>query len=469
MTTARHFHVPNMKAMELKSDDCNDQRVYQQLRHLWRVDGRISNITTLRLTFECSERVLIKVLKYMVPLRELVLSIAHPSRSWEIFLGSLAAKPSTNEWPAWGKLGTNHTQWEEWCSSQTWRANVLPHLKYLGIQCPKAFSRTECLDNLPLLRLIGWTRARLTPPLEHLNVWGEKRTINDPVVDYTSTTYLWEHLGVSTQEYDTMIVKGMTTRWLVIHEDAVPLFQLHSTVLFRWLQHLKLINVYNHGIPFLPWLEQIKTLEITLGKIPEYSLSLDLPLTQTLQCLKLDVPSSSWMLGRSFKALKELQIKRQSFVPEDMSRHEGLQMGLPACTELQLEDCPFSDLRFLSCSNVQSFRWSYFLTRITLDLTALNSLHDFLFTLPCLQTLYISISIDSGLDSLIQVVFCDRREQGVWRDIRSVEMKLWHGGSSEGDHLFDRTVRHRHFYEKWWKEFTVTEDNLGTVIVRASM
>ena len=110
MSTARHFRGPNMKAMELKSDDCNDQRVYQQLRHIWRVDGRISNITTLHLTFQCSERVLMKVLKYMVPLQELVLSIAHPSRSWEIFLESLAAKPSTNEWPAWGKLGTRHEQ-----------------------------------------------------------------------------------------------------------------------------------------------------------------------------------------------------------------------------------------------------------------------------------------------------------------------------------------------------------------------
>ena len=28
MSTARHFHVPNMRAMELKSDDCNEQRIY---------------------------------------------------------------------------------------------------------------------------------------------------------------------------------------------------------------------------------------------------------------------------------------------------------------------------------------------------------------------------------------------------------------------------------------------------------
>ena len=469
MTTARHFHVPNIRAMELKSNDCNAQRIYQHLRHLWRVDGRISNITTLHLTIQVSERVLKKMLKYLVPLQGLVLSIAHPSRSWENFLESLAAKPSTNEWPTCDTWRTNYRQWEQWCSSQTWRANLLPHLKYLGIQCPKAFSRSECLDNLPFLRLVGWTRARLTPPLEHLKVWGEKGTMNDPVVDYTSTTYLREHLGVSGQEYDAMIVRGMITRCLIIHQDAVPLFQLHSTVFFRWLQHLELTSDPNHEFLFLPWLEQIKTLEIKLGKIPEYSLNLVLPLTQTLQCLKLDASTSSWMLGRSFKALSEFQIKSLSFVQKDKPRHEGLQIGLPACTELEVEHCRFDDLRFISCSNVQSFRWSYFLARMTFDLTALNSLHDFLFNLPCLQNLYITISVDSGLDSLIQVVFCDARERGVWRDIRSVEMKVWHGGFSEGPHLFDRTVAHQHLYEKWWKEFTVTKDDWWMVIVRASV
>ena len=469
MTTTRHFHVPNMREMVLKSDDCNEQRVNEHLCHLCRIDGRISSLTTLHLTFQCSERVLIKVLKYLVPLQELVISIAHPSRSWEIFLESLAAKPSTNEWPAWGQWGYIHSEWEDWSSSQTWRANVLPHLKCLGIQCPKAFSRSECLDNLPLLRLVGWTRARLTPPLEHLNVWGEKGTINDPVVDYTSTTYLYQHLGGLSEQCDALIVKGMTTRCLITHGDAVSLFQLHSTVFFRWLQHLKLTSVPNHEIPFLPWLEQIETLEITSGKIPKYPLNLDLPLTQTLQCLKLDLSTSSWMLGRSFKALREFQIRVHSFIWEDMSGHEGLQIGLPACTALQLEDYPFNDLGFLSCSNVQSFRWSHFLERITFDLPALNALHDFLFNLSCLRKLYISLPLDSELDFLIKAVFCDAREQGVWRDIRSMEVKVWYGSSSEGSRFFRRTIGHQHFYGKWWKEFTVTRDNWGTMTVRASV
>jgi len=163
MTTAQYFHVPKMRAMDLISHDCSEKRVYQHLHHLCRVNGRISNLTTLRLTFQCSEQVLMRVLKYLIPLQELSLSITHPLLSFQTFLESLAAKPSTDEWPKWFSSMDYHEGWEEWCSSQTWHASVLPHLKFLGIQCPKGFSQSERLDNSPILRAIGWTRAYSDP------------------------------------------------------------------------------------------------------------------------------------------------------------------------------------------------------------------------------------------------------------------------------------------------------------------
>jgi len=171
MTTAQYFHVPKMRTMDLRSHDCDERRIYQHLRHLCRVDGRIYNLTTLRLTLQGSEEALMKILKYLVPLQDLALSITHPSLSFQTFLGSLAAKPSANEWPGECSWISYHRTLEEWCSSQTWHADVLPNLKFLSIQCPKGFSQSERLDNFPLLRFIGWTRAYLAPALEHLKVW----------------------------------------------------------------------------------------------------------------------------------------------------------------------------------------------------------------------------------------------------------------------------------------------------------
>ena len=470
-TTARYFHVPNMTAMELKSHDCNEQRVYHHLRYLWRVDGRISKLTTLHLTLQCSEQVLIKVLRYLVPLQELSLSIAHPSLSWQHFLESLAAKPSTNEWPALSRWNYIDQLWNRWYFSQTWHTNMLPCLKYLSIRCPKGFSRSERLDNFPFLRLVGWTRSRLVPPLEHLKVWEGRGSVDDIAVDYTSLGYLNKHLGISSEEYDAAIVMAIATRCLIIHHNA-PLFQLHSTALFRQLQHLDVNCHGNDEILILPCLEQIKSLKILRGIIPVYPLNLDLPLTHTLHCLQLHFSTSSWMLGRSFKALRECQIVWSPFAPENLYRYEGLQMDLPACTTFGLESCPMDYLRFFSCSNVQILRWSHAPVSATVDLATLSSLHDFLFNLSCLQQLHISTSPHSGLGSLIQVVFCDAQERGVWRDIRSAKVTVWFTGSSWSDqyHSFIQMVGHQLFYEKWWKEFTVTkEDRSQMAMVSASM
>ena len=471
MTTARYFHVPEMRAMELRSHDCKDQRVYRHLRHLCTVDGWISNLTTLHLTFQCSEQVLIKVLKYLVPLQELFLSIAHPSPSWQAFLESLAAKPSANEWPIWRSWGTDHRQWEQWCSCQIWHTNILPHLKSLGIQCPKGFSQFERLDNLPLLRLVGWTRAQLAHPLEHLKVWEGRGSMDDIAVDYISTGYLEKHLKKSREEYDTMIIMGMITRCLVIHDYATPLFQLNPTVLFRQLQHLELVHNRNHGTLILPFLEQIKGLDILRGITPEYSLNLDLPLTHTLQWLKLRSSTFSWMLGRTFRALREFQIDRSSFELMDQTRHKELSVALPACTTLQLNDCPMDHLRFLCCPSVQILCWRQCSTSTTFDLPALNSLRDFVFTLSCLQRLKIIVFPHPELDSLIRFVFCDAQEQGVWRDIRSVEVTVWFSHSTRNEyHFFTQVVGQQRHYEKWWKEFTVTkEDSSLIMILRASM
>ena len=467
MTTAQYFHVPEMRAMDLRSHDCNEQRVCEHLRHLCRVNGRIYNLTTLHLTFLCSERVLMKVLKHLVPLQELALSITHPSPSFQNFLESLVAEPSTDEWPKWSSSRNYREEWREWCFSQTWHANVLPRLKFLSIQCPKGFSQSERLDNVPLLRAIGWTRAFLTPPLGQLKVWEGRGSMVDIAVDYTSTSYLYKHLGISSRECDATIVRAIVTRHLAVEFAYTPLFPLLSTVLFRQLQHLELNCESNHEILVLQYLEQIERLLISKGFIPDYSLNLDLPLAHTLQWLELYHSSFFWMLGRTFKALREFRVTLPPSEPENCSRHEGLQMDLPACTTLELIYYPADYLRFLSCSNVTTLRW-YQLSFQASDLAAFNSLHDFLFNLSCLQDFYISVPRGLGIDCLIDFAFCGALEHGVWREIRRVEVRVECDTILETSHLFDQTVGHQTRYEQWWKSFTVTKGG-RRVIVTASM
>jgi len=468
MTTTQYFHVPEMRAMDLRSHDCNEQRVYQHLRYLCRVNRRISNLTTLHLTFQCSERVVMKVLKYLISLQELALSITHPSPSFQTFLESLAAKPSTDEWPEWISPMGYHEGWEEWCSSQTWHADVLPHLKFLSIQCPKGFSQSEGLDNCPLLRVIGWTRAYLTSHLEHLKVWEGKGSMDDIAVDYTSTGYLDKHFGISNKEHDATIVRAIVTRRLAIVFPDTELLVLYSTALFRQLRHLHIICGYNHEITILPYLEQIESLEISNGSIPEYSLNRDLPLTHTLQWLRLRLSTFSWMLGRTFKSLREFRVFR-SDEAEFHCRYEGVQVDLPACTTLELMYYSIGYARFLSSSNVQILAWFQRPWQI-FDLAEFNSLHEFILNLPCLQNLDIFVPPGLGIDPLIDFVFFGgASEHGVWRDIRRVLVTIEFNSSSNASDFIDQTLGHQQRYEKWWKTFTVTKGNVDKVVFNASM
>ena len=472
MTTAQYFHVPEMREMELRSHDCNDKRVYRQLRHLCTFDGWFSKLTTLHLVLQCSEQVVINVLKYLRLLQELILSIVHPSPSWQIFLESLAAIPYGTDWLDRNMRVRDPQEWRTWCSSRTWHVNLLPHLKHLGIQCPKGFSRSECLDICPLLRLIGWTRTQLTPPLEQLKVWEGRGTTEDIVIDYISAGYLEKYLGISGGEYDQVIVSGMITKCLFIDNGTVLAFQLHSTILFRQLQELVVNLDYsaNHDIPILPYLEQIKRLEISGGIIPAYPLRTALPLTRTLQWLKLDSSTSFWMIGRSFEALREFEFAERPI--EFQARPEGLEVDLPACTILKwVESQGF--LRFPSSPNIRIFHFRRFLGLISVSGEACHkSLANFLCTCSCLQQLEIHLYFEGlrGAHSLIQFVLYNAREQGVWRDIRSVKVMVEFLPPLEGSlhPFFSETVGHQWYYEKWWEKVTVAKEGANLAIINAS-
>jgi hypothetical protein len=103
MTIAQYFHAPQMKALGLGSHDVDKQRVYQQLQHLCRSNICVSKLTSLHLTLQCCQKRLVKVLKYMESLEELVLCITYPS-SLGNFLLSLAAEPSSKDWPTWSPI-----------------------------------------------------------------------------------------------------------------------------------------------------------------------------------------------------------------------------------------------------------------------------------------------------------------------------------------------------------------------------
>jgi hypothetical protein len=461
ISTLQHFHAPRVKQIVLNSYDTNGRRVQQHLNYLCQSGGKMSQLHTLHLTLQCSEKDLIKVLMHTGLLQELVVSIAYPSSSWVNFLESLAAEPSCKDWPtpSFSTQYPDHdfdvTGWMNWCALQTWHSNVLPYLRYLGIQSPKGFSQSECLENCAVLAFIAWTRKQLSPPLEQLEVWEGRGTTDDIVVDYISTEFLGKHLGTSRRDYYWGIVSGMVTQHLDIQYSAFPLFkQLHSIVLFRQLQTLKIKHL-GHETHILPYLGHIKDLAILHTRIPVYSVDIDLPCVHTLQKLELKDSTYSWMVGRTFHTLKEYTFYNWMYASENLSAYKGVQVNMPACTKLEWSGCAEA-YTLLSHRNVQILDL-HFLDII--DKVVVNSLHNSLSNSPCLQELGIRIGCCLGLDSLIQFIFCNAPDQGVWQDIRSVNLKLLFVtiDVEDLDHFLNERVKETQHYQKWWELLTVSE------------
>ena len=456
--TLHHFHTPLAKKLVLNTHDTKRNRVQQHL-DLFRIDGKLSHIHTLHLTLWCSEGALANALGCMELLKELILSIAYPSSSWETFLMSLAAEPSSEDWPQW-RDAESVAEWEQWCASQSWYTDLLPSLMSLCIQCPKGFSQSECLENCPVLRYLAWTRAHMTPPLEHLKVWEGRGTSDDIMVNYISIGYLDKHLGVSRESDDMSIIRGMLTQEMVIEGSSTLLFdKLHSTLLFRQLQLLYL-ECHQGEIDILLHLEQIKILTFHSAGITSYSLDIDLPLVHTLQDLTLWYSSCSWMFGRVFLALETVDFL--GYLDDALSGSNGPQVDMPACRELRWQDQvaapPFS------CVNLQIFSWSNEKGWVDEEVN-LRSLFDFLPNCPCLQ--HLDCFLQNESDSLIQFVFCDAWEQGVWKDIRTVEVELWGMYSDTVQNLIQK-YEHEQQLMKWWKEFTVSSIE-GNAVFEASM
>jgi len=143
-------------------------------------------------------------------------------------------------------------------------------------------------------------------------------------------------------------------------------------------------------------------------------------------------------------------------------------VNLPACTSLTWDSSVFF-FPFISCPKIQHLTWLPRDHNITLDEAVLKSLHGFLFNCPCLQVFRISIRRSSGPESLIHFVFCDAWEQGVWHDIRSVEVEVRFTSFNTRNQSFCQMVEQQHYYGKQWKDFEMEIPAPGFVILRASM
>ena len=108
--------------------------------------------------------------------------------------------------------------------------------------------------------------------------------------------------------------------------------------------------------------------------------------------------------------------------------------------------------------NIQKFSWRNLEQD---DLVDFRLLFDFLLNCPCLQYLDCLLRYES--DSVIQFVFCDAQEQGIWKDIRTVKVEFWGMKVDEIENVTQK-YEHAQHVERWWKEFTFSSSQHAYIV-----
>ena len=244
------------------------------------------------------------------------------------------------------------------------------------------------------------------------------------------------------------------------------LLKLHPTFFFSQLQRLDITNFHDLGIHFLSYLEQVKQLKIFGGRFPSNVLSTHLPLVHTLQHLDSYRSTFSWMLGRTFKDLKE--VKLYGIRSEELSAYRSLRVDLPACTTLKSGYSSVIHFDFIFSPNLQILVLKEPYKDRIHNGDFSKPLQKFLLNCPHLQRLEVDIYYRSELDSLFQFVFCDAQEQGVWQDIRSVKFTVGFWWVNDRISFFNQMLENQQHYGKSWREFIVKNVWRNDVILSAS-
>jgi hypothetical protein len=169
-------------------------------------------------------------------------------------------------------------------------------------------------ETTPLVRALVWSREQASNSLRELKVWAG----NCNVVDYASTDYFREHLGMEAccHNLDELLCTSTLAQELTIYPHSwccltkLLDIKLESLAIFS---RLKILDIRGNQFPSiilsdLKQLRQIKILRVTGVVLLPVPPDPRLPLLKTLQEIYLKNAPTEWMSGHVFMNLATLSI-----------------------------------------------------------------------------------------------------------------------------------------------------------------
>jgi hypothetical protein len=303
LRTLALIRVFSVETMLIRSHDTDQGRLDAFLAQIQTGGEIFSMIRSLHLGIRCSQRAMVNAFHCMNSLEELTLSLQHPSDIGRALFHALRAKRS---------LLVNSI-----ATQDRWSVDLLPSLTSLRLHYVRGHRSDADYEAVPFVRAVAWSRKQTASPLRELRVWAGTRT----AVDYASTDYFREHLGMEKccHHLDTSVCTSTLTQELTIYRHSWCCLtkllgsKLDSSTIFSRLKILDisvdLLSLRRRiNLSDLKELRRIKILRVTNVVLDPVPPDTRLPLFQTLREIYLKNVPTAWMSGHIFMNLTTLSI-----------------------------------------------------------------------------------------------------------------------------------------------------------------
>ena len=353
--TIENIHIPTLRTLTLHSPQWGISRGNHQLFRLCGAvqNGGIGHLLSLHLYLTCSTELLLGALCFMVELKELILSLDHPTvLGRRFFLGLLPRSTRSDGGHEGVRNGEN-------------QLSACPSLEVLGLKYRRWFRSSELNNMLLLVATVGVKREAS----RGIKIWvdkgvrGERRV---EVVDGRVSAYTLRDLDCI--RHDSQVLNkaaddiaraslAILNSTCTTFRDPETIAYLSPTVypsLFPWLRISTLAAQmdYSRLLKLLPHLEHLEQLSIPklFCKSPMPGLSL----FQTLKRMHLGATTLHWMTGCTFFQLEDCRIDKI----DDTGLSTPQSIRMPACTSLSISPSSVRVLDAFSLSQLHHLHLS---------------------------------------------------------------------------------------------------------------
>ena len=328
------IHIPALRTLTLHSPQWGKSRGNYQLFRLCGAvqNGGIGHLMSLHLHLTCSTGLLLGALGFMVELKELVLTLGHPTvLGRRFFLGLLPRSTRSDG----GHEGVRNG------GSQL---AACPSLEVLGLKYRRWLRPSEPNNMLLLVAMVRVKRE----PRRGIKVWVDKGVRGERRVEVVDGQVSGPTLlSLDCIHHDTFALtkeaaSDIFRASLAILNSTYVTFRYPETIaylsptvypsLFPWLRMSTLSAQIDCSrlLKLLPHLEHLE--QLSTPKLVCESPMPDLSLFQTLKRMHLGEASLHWMTGCTFVQLEDCRIDKI----DDAGLSTPQSIRMPACTSLSI-------------------------------------------------------------------------------------------------------------------------------------